>query len=272
MLIGFQFHTHGETWIGLIHGKKEWFLYPPGFHLPINQQQNWNPFIFHHNLTYQDYLEKVLCNGDMTTSNNEITNIQNISNCLENLEDIPDYFYSPISNSSKSKYDFTKKYKPIHITQNAGDILYFPSGWSHMTFNSYPNDNNTINIENSSPNVVIGIGAQSIWDTTEREKQCFKILFSNNHNNGNNNESDKIEIEVGIEADKSNLLEIITTRKDNFNSLDYECLKSLGNIYKQRAFEIKQLISTTKQNNVDQINEHTIQRCNYLHLAVEFYQ
>ena len=27
---GLPFHNHGESWLGLVHGSKHWFLYPPG--------------------------------------------------------------------------------------------------------------------------------------------------------------------------------------------------------------------------------------------------
>eukprot|EP01046_Picozoa_sp_COSAG06_P015031 COSAG06_NODE_950_length_11350_cov_12.434984_8_plen_287_part_00 len=27
---GLQFHTHGASWLGLVHGAKEWWIYPPG--------------------------------------------------------------------------------------------------------------------------------------------------------------------------------------------------------------------------------------------------
>ena len=31
---GLPFHVHGETWLGLVFGKKRWFLFPPGHDAP----------------------------------------------------------------------------------------------------------------------------------------------------------------------------------------------------------------------------------------------
>ena len=31
---GLPFHVHGQTWLGLVFGEKQWFLYPPGYTVP----------------------------------------------------------------------------------------------------------------------------------------------------------------------------------------------------------------------------------------------
>ena len=37
---GLPFHIHGETWLALIHGRKRWFVYPPGASPPIGNYSN----------------------------------------------------------------------------------------------------------------------------------------------------------------------------------------------------------------------------------------
>ena len=34
---GLPFHIHGETWLALIHGRKRWFVYPPGAYPPKSE-------------------------------------------------------------------------------------------------------------------------------------------------------------------------------------------------------------------------------------------
>ena len=258
MNLGFQFHTHGETWLGLISRQKEWFLYPPGFHIPLSQQRNWNSFISYQNLTSQEYLATILCEQNQQ---------KDISNCFNQLKSIPKSFYS--LNSSKTKEDeannkgfyshLSDQYKPLHCTQRAGDILYLPSGWSHMTYNS-PSDINGYE-ENSLPNVVIGIGAQSIWDTSEREQECYEILSFTQPISDINQSNSFFQANFNAEVDITN----------NHNFLDYECLKSLGNINKQKASEIKQIL-LNKQDDITKLNQYVNQRCNYLYNAVVLYR
>ena len=40
---GLPFHIHGETWLALIHGRKRWFVYPPGASAPLSVEQQFNP-------------------------------------------------------------------------------------------------------------------------------------------------------------------------------------------------------------------------------------
>lgn len=147
--------------------------------------------------------------------------------CLDNLKSIPTYHYLPFSNISTSSNKLMNQYKPIYCSQSVGDIIYFPSGWSHMTFNSQ-------HTNNEDSNIVVGIGGQSIWNTFEREKQCNEILTN--------------------------------------TSIDYECFKSLGNIYKQKSNEVKQIIINEYKNNVNKQNELNIERCKYLHNAEKMYR
>jgi hypothetical protein len=81
-------------------------------------------------------------------------------------------------------------------------------------------------------NVVIGIGAQRIWDTAERINQCSQIIFS----------SSQVLNEL---PSLSTLLTLLHHNTDPNSSTsvptpvpDYECSKSLGNIFKQKSIEL----------------------------------
>lgn len=41
---GLPLHTHGDAYLGLLSGQKDWFLYPPGHGPPPELQKEWNPF------------------------------------------------------------------------------------------------------------------------------------------------------------------------------------------------------------------------------------
>ena len=136
--------------------------------------------------------------------------------------------------------------------------MYLPAGWSHMTINpteeliseaiSLDGSPHDPTVSQEIPNVVIGIGAQKIWDTTERVHQCSRILFS----------SAEVMNEL---SSPSALLTLLQS-----SAPDYECYKSLGNIYKQKSHELL----TQFSNLSSPYPETTI--CIFLQYAVEFYR
>eukprot|EP01035_Chromulina_nebulosa_P020454 gene20454-26540_t len=101
---GLPFHIHGQTWIGVVHGNKRWFVYPPGISAPQNIEKTYNPlqnvwewFL----LIYPSILALNLTKPSLTASEN----------------------------------DRSKGYRPLECLQEEGSIVYLPTGWSHMTLN-----------------------------------------------------------------------------------------------------------------------------------------
>jgi hypothetical protein len=160
-------HSHGQSVLGLISGFKHWLLYPPGHSPPADLQKHWNPF-----LPVLDWLE-----------------------ILQEFLSVEVMEYNISSNISKNKI------VPLLCIQKPGEIVYIPAGWSHLTLNIIPpeediceiNENKLliptvpstdigINNKNESSAVVIGIGMQSIWLAEDRELFCRQILKTYPHN------------------------------------------------------------------------------------------
>ena len=99
---GLPFHSHGSSWLGLVHGRKMWYLYPPGTGPPPpSAQQPSSPLV---------------------------SVAQWAATTLPSLRSLP---FAPIGNDSGSD-DY---YRPIECLQAPGDIMYVPAGWSHQTMN-----------------------------------------------------------------------------------------------------------------------------------------
>ena len=111
---GLPFHVHGETWLALVYGQKRWFLYPPGTGMPPELEKSFNPL-----RTVEAWFQDI-------------------------YHQMSDYDIPPTSTwvgmGSKNKNmdnstDYSKGFKPMECIQQAGDILYLPAGWSHLTMN-----------------------------------------------------------------------------------------------------------------------------------------
>ena len=103
--LGLPFHSHGETWLGLVYGMKRWFLYPPGASQPISIERTHNPL----RTVYQWFLE--------------------IYPQLQSLDQPPIHGELPVHQSANEGY------RPLECVQMPGDIMYVPSGWNHLTLN-----------------------------------------------------------------------------------------------------------------------------------------
>jgi len=106
---GLPLHSHGKTWIALIHGSKRWLAYPPGHNAPPALQQRFNPLKPVHAWLEEIYPE------------------------LAGLPVAPvDGVSSSASAGSGSGPVYTR---PVECLQRPGDIVYLPAGWVHMTVN-----------------------------------------------------------------------------------------------------------------------------------------
>ena len=102
---GLPFHSHGPTWLGLVHGLKRWYIYPPGTGPPDG----------HHNDT------------GIISSVNEWT-----ADVLPTLRGLPQ---APTDLPGELDAHRSRGYRPIEYTQYPGQILYLPAGWSHLSIN-----------------------------------------------------------------------------------------------------------------------------------------
>jgi hypothetical protein len=105
-MIGLPFHSHGESWLAVLYGRKTWHMYSPGTFIPLDLQQKWNPLL-------------------------------SVSQWIEINYHIPvNASYAAINNSETHNVVSASVYpSQMEGTQHSGDILYVPSGWSHMTMN-----------------------------------------------------------------------------------------------------------------------------------------
>jgi hypothetical protein len=220
--------------------------------MPLASQLKWNPFLIPHDLSISR-LDDILCHQQ--------------SDCYKYLEPIPPSLYSsfdqPDSTTSSTSPKDSFNSRPLICSQYPGDLIYLPAGWSHLTINPtrQPPISQVISSEGPGdepdliqeiPNLVIGLGAQRIWDTTERINQCSRILFSS---------------PVAIEelSPPSSLLSLLMT-----STADYECYKSLGNIYKQKSIEL--LTQLSLQDDPSLTVTVTEKICRFLQYAIEFYR
>lgn len=187
---GLPFHVHGETWLALVYGQKRWFLYPPGTGMPPELEKSFNPL-----RTVEAWYNDV-------------------------YDQMSDYDIPPTSSwvGMRSKNmkmdnttDYSKGFKPMECIQQAGDILYLPAGWSHLTMNI---------------GEAIGIGGQTALSAERRLDISREVLEFN----PNNFEAHKgvalslahqaLDIEHKVKQDllitRSGLVQL---REDNFENL-----------------------------------------------------
>ena len=121
--------------MGLVSGQKQWFFFPPGYHFSSKTQAAWNPYeasdVWIENQLnssratntqlspYFSYGSKEEDNASHSHHNDGISSKASTRNHRDSQTE-PDYGYSP-----------------IRCTQQTGDVMYVPAGWSHMTLNTH---------------------------------------------------------------------------------------------------------------------------------------
>ncbi len=133
---GLPLHSHGKTWISVVHGSKKWFLYPPGFNVPDSVGQgchalctvshwlkHFYPKLLHlpHVYDVSNTAKKNIADGNAFTINNYVDVFREI------------YEYKHPSWTVHS--DEEESFKPLECIQEAGDLVYLPDQWLHLTFN-----------------------------------------------------------------------------------------------------------------------------------------
>jgi hypothetical protein len=125
---GLPMHSHGETWIATLFGGKKWFLYPPGFDVPADMGRTCNALCtvsrwvsdFYPRLQLlPDLMEWV--GASSTSSSSSLSTIAELETRFEQVYALHDLN--------------GQHFRPLECFQEAGDLMYLPDSWLHLTFN-----------------------------------------------------------------------------------------------------------------------------------------
>jgi hypothetical protein len=107
---GLSFHNHGKTWLAVVHGIKQWFIYPPGFDPPHSIDADYSPM-----LPVSRWINDV----------------------YPRLQPYPKPPFAAAANDTNSTAPAEAEggFRPLECRQLAGDVLFLPSRWTHMTIN-----------------------------------------------------------------------------------------------------------------------------------------
>ena len=115
---GLPFHSQGSSYVGLVHGLKRWFVYPPGASAPAEVQRETHP------------LRSVW--GWFTAA-------YRLYGELDTLQDVPKAPFPKVAQGGKRAKSVPqsqkhKGYRPLECLQHPGEIMYIPAGWlqSHV--------------------------------------------------------------------------------------------------------------------------------------------
>ena len=122
--VGLPFHNHGQTWLAVVHGKKKWFLYPPGYDAPSEVDAQFNPMF-----PVSEWLGSVYERIQWAPKPPAVQ--------LQFSEHLGGY--TPVEMSrgegASPPVDGSRGYRPLECVQEPGDVLYLPTRWSHLTMN-----------------------------------------------------------------------------------------------------------------------------------------
>jgi hypothetical protein len=125
---GLPFHSHGMTWIAVVHGAKRWFVYPPGYNAPSDLEAASNPLF-----PVWTWFTRVYPRMVGLTK-------------------------PPLRGSGE---EAVTGYRPLECVQRAGDVVFLPARWSHLT----------INIGET-----IAIGGQASLGASQRYSSAIEVL------------------------------------------------------------------------------------------------
>lgn len=114
-LSGLPFHGHGKTWLAVVHGIKQWFVYPPGYDPPQSIDQAFNPMF-----PVSKWVQDVYPN-------------------LAGYPKPPRTFFGGSSKTVEVDYTGSaaseEGHRPFECRQHSGDVMFLPRRWSHLTLN-----------------------------------------------------------------------------------------------------------------------------------------
>ena len=106
---GLPFHSHGRTWLAVIHGAKQWYVYPPGYGAPPTVDVSLNPLL---------------------------PVIEWFKTILPVLKQLPKPPLRGANDAQKvTPEDQLRGYQPLQCVQESGDLVFLPARWSHLTLN-----------------------------------------------------------------------------------------------------------------------------------------
>ena len=134
---GLPFHSHGSSYLSLVHGLKRWFVYPPGASPPAEVQRETHPLRSvwgWFTAAYRLYAEE---------------------DSLQSVKKAPFPKVSADGSYTKSvpQSQRHRGYKPLECLQHPGEIVYIPAGW----LQSHVNVGETV-----------GVGHERILHATDR--------------------------------------------------------------------------------------------------------
>jgi hypothetical protein len=133
---GLPLHSHGKTWISLVYGAKKWFLYPPGYNLPDSFGQE-----CHALCTVSQWIQSIY---PRMLSLPQVFDVSSTATAKQfgtsNRDPRDNASLDDWSNVFREIYSFNRSanegFKPMECLQQAGDLVYLPDQWLHLTFNS----------------------------------------------------------------------------------------------------------------------------------------
>jgi len=102
---GLPFHSHGRSYLGLVHGLKRWFVFPPGHSAPSSVTRVSNP------------LQSVF---EWFTNVYPLFGAAKVPSVRARIAQPP---------------EGGPGYRPLECVQRPGDVVYIPQGWVHQTLN-----------------------------------------------------------------------------------------------------------------------------------------
>jgi tetratricopeptide (TPR) repeat protein len=141
---GLPFHSHGATWLGLVHGLKKWYIYPPGTGPPRSVYNDTRLLV----PSVKAWLRDVL----PTLSELPVAPLNSVDDDDDDDDD---------------DVEGERGHRPIEYVQVPGEILYLPAGWAHQT----------INIGEA-----IGFGSQTPHDLAHKAALADRALQRSPHN------------------------------------------------------------------------------------------
>lgn len=129
----------------MVHGIKQWFVYPPGYDPPQSVDRSFNP-MFPVSKWVQDVYPK-----------------------LDGFPKPPRAFFPDASNAPNpvTANGVEEGYRPFECRQHPGDVMFLPRRWSHLTLNL---------------GETIAIGGQETLYNEDRLADAAEVLLSRPEN------------------------------------------------------------------------------------------
>lgn len=164
-MLGLPLHTHGEAYLGLILGHKQWLIYPPGIGPSPSFQKKWNPF-----------LPMSRWQAEFNEQNETIPRHRPLM-CTQHPGDVI-YVPSGWAHATLNTHIADVKEPEAKHNDRSGNTLVLSMEGSE-TSESHVKEEATDNKGKNEPPVVVGIGMQKTWLAEQRELLSRAVLQNN---------------------------------------------------------------------------------------------